>query len=143
MKSFMLSPSGLLLTASAPYTFNLLVAWVGILLGLLSGTIIGLFFHQEGWLEGYSSWQRRMLRLGHISFFGIALLNFAFVFSASSLEIEALLWMPSACFAIAEFAMPFTCFASAFWKPARFLFPLPVIALLTGTLLFLTEGILA
>jgi hypothetical protein len=124
-----------------PYLFNLSVAWVGILLGLLSGSFIGLFFHQEGWLEGYSSWRRRMLRLGHISFLGIALLNFAFVFSLSNLGIVTVLWVPALCFAFAEFAMPSVCFLSAFWQPARFLFPLPVVALLVGTFWLLKEGI--
>ncbi len=59
---------------------NLWVAWGGILLGLLSGIAQGLHFHKSDWLGGYGSWSRRMMRLGHVSFFGIALLNLAFVF---------------------------------------------------------------
>ena len=54
---------------------NLWAAWIGIALGLASGTIQGLFFAREDWLGGYGSWPRRMLRLGHISFFGIAFLK--------------------------------------------------------------------
>ena len=49
---------------------NLLVAWLAILIGLVTGTVLGLFFHEENWMGGYGSWRRRMVRLGHISFFG-------------------------------------------------------------------------
>ncbi len=63
---------------------NLTAAWLGILAGLLTGTAIGLFFHDETWMGGYGSWRRRMIRLGHISFFGTAFLNLAFVFSVAS-----------------------------------------------------------
>ncbi|HMF37455.1 MAG TPA: hypothetical protein VKF17_12475, partial [Isosphaeraceae bacterium] len=63
------------------YDLNLTVAWLAILLGLISGTLLGLFFHREDWLGGYGSWRRRMLRLGHISFFGTGLLNLSFALS--------------------------------------------------------------
>ncbi len=124
-----------------PYTFNLSVAWLGVLFGLLSGSTIGLFFHQNEWLEGYSSWPRRMLRLGHISFLGIAIINFAFVFSIPDLELDKLLWIPSICFAIAEVTMPSVCFLSAFWKAGRFLFLVPVISLLIGIIVLLRWGV--
>lgn len=122
-------------------SFNLSVAWIGIFFGLVSGSLLGLFFQREEWLEGYGSWRRRLLRLGHISFFGIAFLNLAFVFSASRLKLEEPLWIPAICFAIAEFTMPSVCFASAFYKPARVLFPIPVISLLVGTFIFLNQGV--
>ena len=51
---------------------NLLAAWVGCLCGILAGIIPGLMFRRETWMGGYASWPRRLTRLGHISFFGIA-----------------------------------------------------------------------
>ena len=54
------------------------VGWLAMLLGVASGAVIGLFFHREEWAGGYGSYRRRMLRLGHISFFGIGILNFLF-----------------------------------------------------------------
>ena len=39
------------------------------LAGVLSGMAMGLFFHQDGWLGGYGSFRRRLLRLGHIAFY--------------------------------------------------------------------------
>ena len=57
---------------------NILFAWVWIICGLISGTAIGLCFHQQDWLGGYTSWRRRMVRLGHISFLGTGLLNLGY-----------------------------------------------------------------
>src|ERR1700752_25644 len=62
----------------ATETLNILSGWIGICLGVFTGALFGLLFHKEDWLGGYNSWPRRMLRLGHISFFGIAFLNFMF-----------------------------------------------------------------
>jgi hypothetical protein len=54
---------------------NLLVGWVGMLGGVISGTLIGLFFKREDWMGGYGWFRRRLTRLGHISFFGLGFLN--------------------------------------------------------------------
>ncbi|MBI4532879.1 MAG: hypothetical protein HY711_02940, partial [Candidatus Melainabacteria bacterium] len=61
---------------------NLYAAWLAIFAGFLTGSIQGLFFHHDDFLGGYGSWTRRMLRLGHISFFGTAFVNLAFVSTA-------------------------------------------------------------
>ncbi len=56
----------------------LLFAWLWILLGFVSGMILGMFFRGENWLGGYTSFKRRMYRLGHISFFGLGVVNLMF-----------------------------------------------------------------
>jgi hypothetical protein len=66
---------------------HILAGWIGVSLGVLTGAVFGLAFHKENWLGGYNSWTRRMLRLGHISFFGIAFLNFMF---AITTDLQAL-----------------------------------------------------
>ncbi len=70
---------------------NLYAGWIAILVGLVAGASIGLFFHREEWLGGYDSWRRRMLRLAHISLVGTGLLNLAFAFSCNSLDMSSLL----------------------------------------------------
>ncbi len=115
-------------------------AWLGVLLGMVSGAAMGLFFHAEQWLGGYGSWHRRMLRLGHISFFGIAFLNFAYantVFIASAGMYAS--WISPLLIAGA-ILMPGVCALAAFHKPLRHLFPLPVIALAGATGLLLYGG---
>jgi len=115
-----------------PFTLNLWVAWIGILLGVLAGVVMGIFFHRDDWLGGYSSWSRRLLRLGHISFFGIAFLNIAFALSVPAGVASRPLACGGIALALAEFLMPGVCFLSAWRKPLRGLFFLPVACILAG-----------
>ena len=82
---------------------NLLLAWLLILLGFVSGMVLGLFFHRENWLGGYASFKRRMYRLGHISFFGLGAVNLLFYFTAKSFSATDPL------VAIASWTFVFTC----------------------------------
>jgi len=111
---------------------NAIAAWIGIGLGVVSGSVTGLRFHSETWLGGYGTWPRRMVRLGHIAFFGIGLLNLAY-----TLTIDALHWPapPAACgwaLAITILLMPGICYLSAWHKPLRNLFPIPVACVLAA-----------
>ena len=69
-------------------TVNLIGGWVGMLAGVLTGAFIGLFFHRDGWMGGYSSHPRRLTRLGHISFFGLGFLNLIFAATAGQLFLS-------------------------------------------------------
>lgn len=107
--------------------------WFGMLLGVLSGAVIGCFFHREDWMGGYGSFRRRLTRLGHIAFFGLAFVNLGFAFTHHALRIAA----PHAGiatwgFLIGAVMMPTVCFLSAWRKPFRHLFAIPVLGVLTG-----------
>src|SRR5262245_14026478 len=121
---------------------NLRVGWVLILIGLLSGTLIGLSFHDEGWLGGYASWRRRMLRLGHVSFFGTGLLNLAFALSVGYLRLSHPPRLASAMFLVGALAMPAVCFLSAWRESFRHLFFIPVTSLIVATADFILRGLL-
>jgi hypothetical protein len=111
---------------------HLAVAWGAIVVGLVSGTAIGLFFHRDDWLGGFNAWPRRMVRLGHIAFLGTGLLNLAFAATLGALGISRAPWPTSALFIAGAAAMPTVCFLSAWRKPLRHLFFIPVIALIGG-----------
>ena len=120
---------------------NLWAAWIGILLGMLSGALIGLFFHSQTWLGGYDSWRRRLLRLGHISFFGIAFINLAFTHTLNLIASAPPVWAAWALLAGAV-SMPAVCFLAA-WRPCfRHLFFLPVLSLVSGVADVLFAGVL-
>lgn len=114
----------------APPDRNLAAAWAGILLGMGIGAALGLFFQEEAWLGGYGSWRRRLLRLGHVSLFGLAFVNLAFV-----LTVERMGWKSgetpgietaSALFLAGAALLPAVCGLAAWRKPLRHLFVLPV-----------------
>jgi hypothetical protein len=117
---------------------NLAAGWVGVLLGFAAGAIPGLFFHDPDWLGGYSSWRRRMIRLAHISFFGIGLLNLAFALTARQIDArsDAAMTWSSWLLVFGAFSMPTICYLSAYRDRFRHLFVLPVLSLIVGVGLF-------
>jgi hypothetical protein len=123
------------------HDLNFLAAWLAILTGLITGTVIGLFFHDPDWMGGYGSWRRRMIRLGHISFFGTGFLNLAFVLSAEHLHLSEPPPVASAGFLLGAISMPLVCFLSAWRLSFRRLFFLPVASLIVATCDFLVQGL--
>ena len=116
---------------------NIYTAWIAFLVGCIAGAIPGLFFHQANWLEGYISWPRRMIRLAHISFFGVGALNLAFALTAEVLGIESGLLPASYLLAVGAVAMPLVCYLSAYKVSFRHLFIIPVLSLTLGVAFFL------
>jgi hypothetical protein len=114
---------------------SLLAGWLGVLGGVISGALIGLFFHRDNWVGGYSSFSRRMIRLGHISFFGIGFLNFALGLTASAIELppdHLNLAIPA--MITGAVTMPLLCFLTAWHTQFRHLFFIPVICVLVAAL---------
>jgi len=118
--------------------WNLWAGWTGMMFGLVSGAIIGLQFHREEFAGGYPSFRRRMLRLGHLAFFGLGIINVLFALTLTSSGV-ALRYsaIASASLAAAVFIMPAVCFLTAWKKPFRHLFPLPVVLVATALILLL------
>jgi len=123
---------------------NLFLAWLWILLGFVTGMVLGLFFHHENWLGGYGSFKRRMYRLGHISFFGLGAVNLLFFFTAQNeLPAGPLTVFASWGFIIGAIAMPICCVVMAHFPRAHLVFAVPVVSLILGgalTLILLFEN---
>jgi hypothetical protein len=119
-------------------SFNLQLAWIWILLGFISGAIMGSFFHRETWLGGYGSLPRRMYRLGHISFFGLSIINLMFFVTVRELGLggAAIVWA-SRGFVAGAITMPVCCGLMAHIPRARLLFAVPVVSLLGACVLTL------
>jgi hypothetical protein len=121
-------------------TPNLILAWLWILFGFVSGMMLGLFFHRENWLGGYASFKRRMYRLAHISFFGLGAVNLLFHLTAQKFSMaSSAMSVASAAFILGAITMPLCCVVMAFFPKTRMLFAVPVISLITGGILTLME----
>lgn len=113
---------------------NLLLAWAWVLLGFISGAVLGMRFQREDWLGGYGSFRRRMYRLGHISFFGLAIINLMFYFTTQVLpSATAPLSWASQGFMIGAITMPVCCLIMAHFPKAQTLFAVPVLSLLAAS----------
>lgn len=112
---------------------QLVFAWGWLLMGLLSGVVLGLGFHRSQFMGGYDSWRRRLARLGHIAFFGTGLLNLFAALTWRVFEFESAL-MPVIAWllVVGAVSMPTVCFLCAWRKPLRHLFPIPVVTLVGG-----------
>ena len=112
---------------------NLIAAWLGILLGFASGLVLGLFFHRENWLGGYTSLKRRLYRLAHISFFGLGAVNLLFYFTALRLSAASpVIVIASWGFLVGAISMPICCLLMAHFPRTQPLFAVPVLSLLLG-----------
>jgi hypothetical protein len=121
---------------------NLILAWLWILLGFISGMALGMFFHGENWLGGYGSFKRRMYRLGHISFFGLGAVNLLFCLTVQNFSLAgSLIHFASLAFIIGAIAMPVCCVVMAHFPKAHLVFSVPVVSLIAGGILTLMEVI--
>ncbi len=121
---------------------NLVSAWIGLLLAFVSGALMGLKFHEPDWLGGYTSFPRRMIRLGHISFSGLAMVNLMFYFVARSMPSEPALVAASWLFVVGAITMPVCCalmLRGAGWRNA---FVVPVSSLMVAAGLTLWKLVL-
>jgi len=117
---------------------NLITAWAWIVAGIGFGCFLGLSFHREDWLGGYGSFRRRLYRLAHISFFGLAILNFLFFLTIPELASPTfLIRLASWGFIVGAVFMPASCLMTAHLPRARGLFAVPVISLLAAATLTL------
>ncbi len=119
---------------------NLLVAWAWVFLGTVLGLILGTFFHKEDWLGGYGSFRRRLYRLAHVAFFGLAILNLLFFFTVQIVPAPTpWLTVASWSFLVGALSMPTCCLLVAHQPRLRNLFAVPVGSVLLGGLLTLRE----
>ncbi len=115
--------------------------WAWVLMGFLTGALLGMGFAREGFLGGYGSWERRLLRLGHVSLVALGVLN---ILAAGSLERAALApaWAQAASVSliVGGVLMPACCGLAAWNKKTKSLFAAPVVALTFGVCV-LTVGL--
>ena len=115
---------------------NDVFGWIWILAGLLAGLGLGLHFRREDWLGGYASHPRRLIRLGHVAFIGLGLLNILFASAARGLRLPpAWLALASWSLIVGGVTMPLCCALMAWRRALQPVFAVPVMSLLLGTAL--------
>jgi hypothetical protein len=113
---------------------NRSIALTSLALGALSGMLIGLWSFGgpapvPDAIGDYGDLSRRLLRLGHIAFFGLAFLNLILARQIPSLPL-GLKAMCGAlgCMNLGNVALPAALIAAAFWEPGKYLTVPPAFA---------------
>ncbi len=115
------------------HPLNWYAGWLLLVAAFASGALIGLFFHRPGWLGGYDSLPRRLLRLGHIALAALGMVNVLYSLSPWPVTgtLDAAVAGPA--WIVGGVSMTAVCWLSA-WRPwGRWLFFVPVTALLAAT----------
>jgi hypothetical protein len=121
------------------HLLNWYAGWSLILTAFISGAIIGSFFHRDDFLGGYSSFPRRILRLGHISLAALGMLNVLFAIAVPP-GPTFLSHAAGVLLVFGAISMPAVCLLSGWRKPLRHLFFIPVTSLLVAVVLILLRG---
>ena len=111
------------------HILNWYAGWMMVLAAFITGAAIGLRFYREDFWGGYTSFRRRIVRLGHIALAALGMMNVVYSYSPwpSALSFEGR--AASLGFVIGGISMPLVCFLSG-WNPKfRHLFFIPVVAL--------------
>ena len=113
---------------------NVLFGWCWMCMGFIFGLILGMRAEGENWLGGYGSLKRRYLRLGHVAFIALSMINILYgkeivtsVLPASIARAGSILMIFGAV------GIPLTCITAVFFRKAKFFLPLPALAMLIGT----------
>ena len=113
---------------------NIIFGWAWMCVGLILGLIMGMRAEGEQWLGGYASLTRRYLRLGHVAFIALSIINILYGRELGSagtpLYVRSI---GSSLMIFGAAGVPLTCISAAFFRKAKYFLPLPALAILVGT----------
>jgi len=117
---------------------NILFGWAWMCVGFLSGMILGIRSEGEQWLGGYASLKRRYLRLAHVAFVALSIINILYGKELGTIDLSNHLKnIGSALMIFGAAGVPLTCISAAFVKKTRYLLPVPAFAVLIGVIILL------
>ena len=70
------------LTLIVMHDWNMLAGWCGMAVGAVLGMTFGLKAESRDWADGYGSFRRQALRLGHIAAFALGIINVLYAMSS-------------------------------------------------------------
>ena len=90
----------------------------GVVTGFLSGMILGLRAEGEQWLGGYASLTRRYLRLAHVAFVALSIINILYGKELGTIDLpDHFKNIGSALMIFGAAGVPLACISAAFLKP--------------------------
>jgi hypothetical protein len=113
---------------------NIVFGWVWMGIGLIFGMILGMWAEGEEWLGGYASLERRYLRLAHVAFIALSLINILYGKELGAVDLPISIKHTGSYLMIFGTAgVPLTCICAAFFRKTKYFLPVPAVAVLGGT----------
>jgi hypothetical protein len=120
------------------HPLNWYAGWMLILAAFVTGAGVGLFFHREDFWGGYTSFRRRIVRLGHVALAALGALNV--LFSIATPETSTSIHVASVLLLIGGVSMASICFLTGWRESFRRLFFIPATSLMLAVVLVLLGG---
>ena len=115
---------------------NVLFGWSWMCVGLLAGMILGLRAEGENWLGGYASVARRYLRLAHVAFIALSIINILYGKELGTTNLpDYLKNIGSTLMIFGAAGVPITCISAAFVRKTKYFLPVPASAVLIGVII--------
>jgi len=114
--------------------FSRAIALTSLLLGAVSGLVIGLWsfggpLPEPAWVGGYSELPRRLIRLGHIALFALGMINLMLVRQHAGFGLPGRATrLALAAMNIGNLLMPALLFATVFLPAMKYLLAVPALA---------------
>jgi hypothetical protein len=118
---------------------NWYAGWALIATAFATGAGLGMYFHHAEFWGGYTSFRRRIVRLGHIALAALGMMNVLFSVAVPvrpSMTIRA----ASVLLVIGAVSMGSVCFLTGWREGFRRLFFIPVTCLVLAVALILAAG---
>ena len=113
---------------------NILFGWAWMCLGFIFGMTLGMWAEGEKWLGGYASIARRYLRLAHVAFIALSVINILYGKELGTIALPAHIKnIGSYLMIFGAAGVPLTCISAAFFRKTRYFLPLPALAVLSGS----------
>ena len=113
---------------------NISFGWVWILVGLLVGAFMGMFAFNgplPSPVGDYTSLPRRMLRLSHIAFIALAIINILYGYEIDKVSLKEKTKKVGSLFMIlGAILMPIFLIIAVFFEPAKYLTIIPAVLLI-------------
>jgi len=122
----------------SPGQVNILFGWAWMCVGFLSGMILGLRAEGEQWLGGYASLTRRYLRLAHVAFVALSIINILYGKELGTIDLpNHFKNIGSALMIFGAAGVPLACISAAFLRKTKYFMPVPATAVLIGVIILL------
>lgn len=127
-------PGGATTNARTASESNRVVGWASMVAGAGTGLLMGLWSFDgpvpvPDWIGDYDATARRLIRLGHIAFFGLGILNLLLARELSRLALtQRLVRAAARSMNFGNIFLPVTLFAAAAYHPLKYLLPFPAVS---------------